>query len=75
MSELRLQVRTLTNDNLLQNADWGPARIAAVLTVAETGGYADGVLSSGEAVDVPFVICLQDRIPFRFFVDVLAEPR
>jgi hypothetical protein len=40
--------------------------------VAEQGQFADGVLSAGEEVDVPFVICLQQRGPFTFFVDVLG---
>lgn len=74
LRDLQLQVHTLTNDNLLQNADSGPARIAATLTVPTAGGYSDGVLTPGEAVDVPFVICLQDRSPFQLFVDVLGEP-
>ncbi len=70
LASLRLQVRRLTNDNLLQNADFGPARIAATLTLPMTSGYTDGVLDPGEGVDVPFVIRLQDRNAFRLFVDV-----
>jgi Tol biopolymer transport system component len=73
LRNLRLQVQKLTNDNLLQNADFGPARVAATLTLPMTGGYTDGVLNPGEGVDVPFVICLQDRNPFQLFVDVLGE--
>ena len=34
--------------------------------------FSDGVLSSGEFVDVPFVICLNQIQPFDFFVDVLG---
>jgi hypothetical protein len=72
--DLRAQVLTLTDENLLQNADNGPGGAAAILTVPRTHGYTDGVLHPDEAVDVPFVICLQDLRPFRFFVDVLGHP-
>jgi hypothetical protein len=72
LSDLRVAVDTLTNGNLLQNADGGPGGVGATLTVAEQGQFADGVLSAGEVVDVPFVICLQQRGPFTFFVDVLG---
>jgi Tol biopolymer transport system component len=75
LSNLQLQVQMLTNDNFLQNADLGPARIGATLTVPTTGAYSDGVLSPGETVDVSFAICLRDRSPFRFIVDVLGKAR
>jgi Tol biopolymer transport system component len=75
LSDLRLQVHTLTNANLLENGDVGPARVAGTLTVPPSGEYSDGVLGPGEVVDVPFVICLQDRSPFQFLVDVLGKPR
>jgi Tol biopolymer transport system component len=73
LTDLRLQVRTVTNDNMLQNADRGPARVGGIQTVSRTGTYADGVLGPGEAVDLPFAICLQGRQPFRFLVDVLGK--
>jgi hypothetical protein len=75
LTNLQLQVQTLTNDNLLQNADFGPAHIAATLAVPMSGGYTDGLLTPGESVDVPFVICLQDRSPFQLLVDVLGDAR
>jgi Tol biopolymer transport system component len=70
LTDLQVQVQTLTNGNLLQNADGGPGGLGATLTVERAGGYADGVLDSGETVEIPFVICLQNRTPFQFFVDV-----
>jgi hypothetical protein len=70
LSGLSVKVTTLTGDNLLQNADGGPGGVGAILTVPETLGYADGLLSKGEYVDVPFVICLKKRTKFSFFVDV-----
>jgi len=70
VSDLVVQVKTLTNGNLLQNSDGGPAGIGALLTVPQKDGFADGLLSPGEVVDVPFVICLQEVEPFTFFVDV-----
>jgi hypothetical protein len=69
---LAIQVTTLTNDNLLQNADGGPGGDNARLTVPQQGGFTDGVLSPDEFVDVPFIICLQERQPVQFVVDVLG---
>jgi len=34
--------------------------------------YSDGYISPDEYVDVPFTVCLQDKSPFRFFVNVLG---
>jgi len=73
ISDIRLQVNTLTNGNVLQNADSGPAGLAATLTVPHSGDYADGLLGPGETVDVPMVICLNDRSAFQFYVDVLGD--
>lgn len=70
LSDLIVEVKTLTNGNLLQNADGGPGGVGATLTVPKVGAYSDGELSSGEFVDVPFVICLKQKKPFSFFVDV-----
>ena len=63
---------TLTQDNLLQNADDGPGGVGATLTVPKSGDFSDGVLSPGEFVDVPFVICLKQFTQFSFFVNVLG---
>jgi concanavalin A-like lectin/glucanase superfamily protein len=73
LTDLRVQVQTLTNGNLLQNADGGPGGVGAILTVPQADAFADGILSPEESVDVPFVVCLQQLSPFRFFVDVLGE--
>lgn len=73
-SDLVVKVQELTNGNLLQNADDGAGGAGASLTVPvpEEGGYADGVLSKGESVDVPFIICLKKKGSFSFVVDVLG---
>jgi hypothetical protein len=73
LTNLQAQVQTLTNGNVLQNADSEPAGVGAAFTVAMTDSYADGVLGPGEVVDVPFVICLRDLSPFQFFVEVLGK--
>jgi hypothetical protein len=73
LSGLVVTVTTLTNGNLLQNADGGPGGVGARLTVPQTDGFTDGVLSPDEFVDVPFIICLTERQPFMFVVDVLGE--
>jgi hypothetical protein len=72
LTSLLVRVTTLTNGNLLQNADHGPAGAEATLTVPGTGAYTDGVLSPGQFVEVPFRICLKQNKPFSFFVDVLG---
>lgn len=69
---LQILVSVLTNGHLLQNADGGPDGEGARLTVPETDGFSDGVLSPDDFVDVPFVICLTAFEPFTFFVDVLG---
>jgi hypothetical protein len=72
LRDLVAKVTTLTNGNLLQNADGAPGGVGATLTIARMGDYSDGLLSPGEFVDVPFTICLKNRNRFTFFVDVLG---
>jgi hypothetical protein len=69
---LMAQVKTLTNGNLLQNADGGPAGVGAIFTLRKVGNFSDGALGPGEFVDVPFTICLKQLARFSFFVDVLG---
>ena len=71
-SELVVQVETLTNGNVLLNADAGPAvgGFGATLTVPRRDGFSDGLLGPGEFVNIPFVICLRNTAPFTFLVDV-----
>jgi len=69
---LMAQVKALTNGNLLQNADGGPFGAGATLSIPKTGGFADGLLSSGESVAVPVSICLKNMVGFNFLVDVLG---
>jgi hypothetical protein len=72
LSDLVVEVTALTNGNLLQNADGGPGGVGARLPVPRQDGFSDGVLTSDEFVDVPFLICLREKSPFNFFVDVLG---
>ena len=69
---LVVQVAALSPDTLLQNADGGPGGGGARLTVPRQDDFTDG-RSPEEFVDVPFTICLQEREPFQFFVDVLGD--
>jgi hypothetical protein len=71
LSDLVVAVITLTNGNLLQNADGGLGGVGARLTVPQQDGFTDGMLSPDEFVDVSFIICLTEREPFTFVVDVL----
>ena len=72
LSHLIVKTIELTNGDLLRNADYGPGGVGTTLTISKSGGFSDGVLSSGEFVDVPFRICLKDQNSFSFFVDVLG---
>jgi hypothetical protein len=63
-------VTELSGDNLVLNAEEGAQGVGATVPL-EAG---DGVLAPGETVAAEFVIGLQERVPFRFFVDLFAEP-
>ena len=60
----------LSGDNLLLNADEGVQGVWA--TVSLVGESV--VLAPGATVAVAFVIGLQEREPFTFFVDLFGEP-
>lgn len=72
LSNLIVAVLTLTNGNLLKNADGGPKATGALLTVPREADLSDGILSPDEFVDVPFQVCLLERTPFHFAVEVLG---
>jgi hypothetical protein len=72
LTDLVVGVTTLTNGNLLQNADIGPRGVGSGLTVPRQEGFSDGVLSPDEVVDVPFLICVTARAPFTFVVEVFG---
>jgi hypothetical protein len=63
-------VTELSGDNLLLNAAEGAQGVGATV-IPEVG---DRVLSPGETVTVDFVIGLQARERFTFFVDLFGEP-
>jgi hypothetical protein len=65
LRNLLVVVETLTDENLLQNADDGPGGVGATLVVPQKDDFSDTVLSPGEFVDVPFNICLATKTPFR----------
>jgi hypothetical protein len=62
-------VTTLSNGNLLLDADAPPGAVGARLT-ADAGS--DGILSPGESLTASFIIGLQQRGSFTFFVDLLG---
>jgi len=69
LSKMSVQIDELTNDNLcLTNA--GLIGEGQLFEVPEIDDYADGYLSPEEYVDVPFTVCLKNKKPFRFFVNV-----
>jgi hypothetical protein len=64
-------VAELSEGNLLLNADGGPGGVGAKLT-AEVG--ADKLLEPGESFTAEFLVGLQSRSRFRFFVDLWGQP-
>ena len=72
LADLVAAVTTLSDGNLLQNADGRPGGVGARLTMPQEDGFTDGMLNPDEFVDVPFVICVSERQPFTFVVDVLG---
>ena len=72
ISNLIIKVKTLTNGNLLHNADGGHGGVGSTLTVLKKDDYSDAILSPGEFVDVNFIICLKEKKSFKFVVDVLG---
>lgn len=72
MPGIAVRVRTLTNGNILLDpqTDAILGGQGAVMEVPKVGQYGDGLLSPGERVEVPFVLCLTAFQPFQFFVDV-----
>ena len=69
---LTVRVVTLTNGNLLLDSQTNAVvgGEGAEMTVPKVEQYADGLLSPGESVNVPFVVCLKTFQPYQFFVDV-----
>lgn len=65
------KVAELSGGNLLLNADGGAGGVGATLTPDVGDG---GILSPEESFAVDFVIGLQTRNCFRFFVDLLGVP-
>ena len=86
LTNLTVKVRTLTNENLLLLARGGEAYpedyagtetggegVLWTLPLPPSGSYSDGTLGPDEYTIVVFAICLEERVPFRFYVDLLGE--
>ncbi len=79
LSKLVVQVKELTNGNLLHNIDpcGGNGGVGSKMTLPETNseddGYKDGKLVPEEYTEVPFIICLKQAGSFIFRVDVLGN--
>ncbi len=69
LTNLLVEIAELTNDNLILT-DTGLIGKGNGFDVPENNDYTDGILGSGEDVNVPFTVCLKNKDPFRFFVDV-----
>jgi hypothetical protein len=64
-------VTELSEGNVLLNADGGPGGVGARLT-PDVG--ADKLLEPGESFTTEFIVGLQGRHRFRFFVDLWGQP-
>lgn len=71
LTNLQVAVAELTDGNLLLTEE-GLLGEGERFSVPRMDGFADAQLSQGELVNVPFAVCLQERQPFRLFVDVLG---
>jgi hypothetical protein len=69
LSDLMVEVDELTNNNLLLT-DIGLIGEGERFEVPKIDDYADGYLSADEYVNVPFTVCLKEKKPFKFFVNV-----
>ncbi len=73
LSCLRSVTNTLTGGNSLANRNPStPAGVGSELSFSLIQGYADGVLSPGECVDVFYQIGLAAKTSFQFFVGVVG---
>lgn len=76
LSNLLVHVTTLTNGNVVldpqTNAVLGGE--GANFAVPRSSLYNDGLLSPGESVGAPFIVCLKNLQAFAFFVDVYSLP-
>jgi hypothetical protein len=69
---MQVKVAALSGGNWLL-VDGRPLGQGGVFHAPRQDGFADGTLEPGEAVDVPFKVCLKTREPFRLRVGVLAR--
>ena len=75
LTDLAAPVVTLSPDNRILNYPESPATVGDVLTLPLIDGYADSVLSPGEMATFTFVVGLDPKAPFSFFVDLECKPR
>ncbi|MEO8324852.1 MAG: hypothetical protein ABI618_03325 [Nitrospirota bacterium] len=71
LSDLHLEIEELSNNNLLRTED-RLLMTGEIFPISRNNDYADGILRSGESVDVPIRVCLNMRKPFRLLVNVLG---
>ena len=73
LGNLLVEVVELTNENLLLT-DIGLIGQGERFGVQKNDDYTDGLLNPDEVVNVPFIVCLKEKKPFRLFVDVSGIP-
>ncbi len=66
LSDLAVQVVELTEKNHLKNTNNGISRAGAVLNVDKT-------VNPNNSTDITFEICIKERMPFSFAVDVWTD--
>jgi len=66
-TDLFFEVPTLSEGNVVLNADGGPGAVGARITVPET-------VNPGDTFTIVFKIGMQEQAPFNFFVEALDVP-
>lgn len=76
LSDLLIRVNQLTNGNVMLTAFGSPGGKGTLLPIPKIRGYSDAIFSyPGETVDVRIDLCLREKKPFSFFVDVVGFRR
>lgn len=73
LSNLMVEIHLLSGDNLLRVQGVGLMGTGDTFPVRRLDDYTDNRLEKGEAVRVPFGVCLKRIEPFYLLVNVLAE--
>lgn len=72
LSNLQLEIRTLSTDNLVVHQTNLPMRVGGRLDALRTLGYNDGKLAPGEMTQVPVAVCVTSNKQFNITFDAFG---